>query len=136
MSALGQINKFSLRVDYKGILLHVVTNLPVSRAQSCGLLISAEIHAAKGGPQDLPRELFLHGARSFPREIKGFDGLSCPHDVQSRILTIRMTVLDLVGVLGAVILHFWEASQEVARLLVELAEGLYNDLIGDRYIAT
>ena len=70
-----------------------------------------------------------------PREIKGFDGLSCLHDVQSRILTIRMTVLDLVGVLGAVILYFWEASQEVARLLVELAEGLYNDLIGDRYIA-
>ena len=84
----------------------------MSLAQALGLLITAEIHAAEGGPQDLPREFFPHGAGWILREIKGFDGLPCPHDVESRIFAVRITVLDLFGVLGDVSLYLWEASQE------------------------
>ena len=44
-------------------------------------------------------------------------------------------MLDGVGVLRAVRLHLWKAPEMAVRLLVQLAQGLQYDLIGDRYIA-
>ena len=56
--------------------------------------------------------------------------------MESRIFAIRITVLDLVGILGDVSLYFWEASQEEFRFGIEFAKGFKNDRIGDLHVAT